>query len=118
MRWLGAHLLPAARKGSCCSSGNVWRGTVGFWGAESLHAVARALPGFPLGGDEGQAGSAPAGLGWAHILSGLPLRGVGASWEQLPLPSGCLCRRDRNYSPWEFPDWIPLAHKWTFLSEK
>ncbi|XP_019392829.1 PREDICTED: general transcription factor 3C polypeptide 2 isoform X2 [Crocodylus porosus] len=25
--------------------------------------------------------------------------------------------RDRNYSPWEFPDWIPLAHKWTFLSE-
>ncbi|XP_062429128.1 general transcription factor 3C polypeptide 2 [Rhea pennata] len=25
--------------------------------------------------------------------------------------------RDRNYSQWEFPDWIPLVHKWTCLSE-
>ncbi|XP_053917667.1 general transcription factor 3C polypeptide 2 isoform X2 [Cuculus canorus] len=25
--------------------------------------------------------------------------------------------RDRAYSQWEFPDWIPLAHKWTCLSE-
>ncbi|XP_009325190.1 PREDICTED: general transcription factor 3C polypeptide 2 [Pygoscelis adeliae] len=27
------------------------------------------------------------------------------------------CRRDQKYSQWEFPDWIPLAHKWTCLSE-
>ncbi|XP_075000785.1 general transcription factor 3C polypeptide 2 isoform X2 [Calonectris borealis] len=25
--------------------------------------------------------------------------------------------RDQKYSQWEFPDWIPLAHKWTCLSE-
>ncbi|NWJ06088.1 TF3C2 factor, partial [Crypturellus undulatus] len=25
--------------------------------------------------------------------------------------------RDQNYSQWEFPDWIPLAHKWTVLSD-
>uniref|UniRef100_A0A8B9QLB9 General transcription factor 3C polypeptide 2 n=1 Tax=Apteryx owenii TaxID=8824 RepID=A0A8B9QLB9_APTOW len=25
--------------------------------------------------------------------------------------------RDQNYSRWEFPDWIPLVHKWTCLSE-
>ncbi|NWH71626.1 TF3C2 factor, partial [Piaya cayana] len=25
--------------------------------------------------------------------------------------------RDQTYSQWEFPDWIPLAHKWTCLSE-
>ncbi|XP_025904926.1 general transcription factor 3C polypeptide 2, partial [Nothoprocta perdicaria] len=25
--------------------------------------------------------------------------------------------RHQNYSQWEFPDWIPLVHKWTCLSE-
>ncbi|XP_054051664.1 general transcription factor 3C polypeptide 2 isoform X8 [Rissa tridactyla] len=25
--------------------------------------------------------------------------------------------REQKYSQWEFPDWIPLAHKWTWLSE-
>ncbi|KAM6280089.1 general transcription factor 3C polypeptide 2 isoform 4-T4 [Porphyrio hochstetteri] len=25
--------------------------------------------------------------------------------------------RDQKYSQWEFPDWIPAAHKWTCLSE-
>ncbi|XP_061317257.1 general transcription factor 3C polypeptide 2 [Pezoporus flaviventris] len=25
--------------------------------------------------------------------------------------------RDQKYSQWEFPDWIPLVHKWTCLSE-
>ncbi|XP_061846350.1 general transcription factor 3C polypeptide 2 [Colius striatus] len=25
--------------------------------------------------------------------------------------------RDQKYSQWEFPDWIPLAHKWMCLSE-
>ncbi|XP_009894074.1 PREDICTED: general transcription factor 3C polypeptide 2, partial [Charadrius vociferus] len=25
--------------------------------------------------------------------------------------------RDQKYSQWEFPNWIPLAHKWTCLSE-
>ncbi|NXR04815.1 TF3C2 factor, partial [Sagittarius serpentarius] len=25
--------------------------------------------------------------------------------------------RDQKHSQWEFPDWIPLAHKWTSLSE-
>lgn len=28
------------------------------------------------------------------------------------------CRRDQKYSQWEFPDWIPLEHKWTCLSER
>ncbi|XP_037248571.1 general transcription factor 3C polypeptide 2 isoform X2 [Falco rusticolus] len=26
--------------------------------------------------------------------------------------------RDQKYSQWEFPDWIPLVHKWTCLSER
>uniref|UniRef100_A0A669Q518 General transcription factor 3C polypeptide 2 n=1 Tax=Phasianus colchicus TaxID=9054 RepID=A0A669Q518_PHACC len=30
---------------------------------------------------------------------------------------GIPCRREQVHSQWEFPDWIPLAHNWTCLSE-
>ncbi|XP_074717248.1 general transcription factor 3C polypeptide 2 isoform X3 [Strix uralensis] len=32
--------------------------------------------------------------------------------------SGLTCSlREQKFSQWEFPDWIPLAHKWTCLSD-
>lgn len=34
------------------------------------------------------------------------------------LRSGTSCRREQKHSQWEFPDWIPVAHKWTCLSDR
>lgn len=28
------------------------------------------------------------------------------------------CRREQKHSQWEFPDWIPVAHRWTRLSDR
>lgn len=45
------------------------------------------------------------------LQAGLGSRAVADVWR-------ICCRRDQKYSQWEFPDWIPLAHKWTCLSER
>lgn len=34
------------------------------------------------------------------------------------LRSGMHCRREQKHSQWEFPDWIPVAHRWTCLSDR
>lgn len=34
------------------------------------------------------------------------------------LRSGMHCRRELKHSQWEFPDWIPVAHGWTCLSDR
>lgn len=47
-----------------------------------------------------------------------PACAEGRGWAGLSLMSGHPCRRDQKYSQWEFPDWIPLVHNWTCLSER
>lgn len=42
----------------------------------------------------------------------------GAAGEQGGDACYIRCRREQKYSRWEFPDWIPLVHKWTCLSER
>lgn len=42
----------------------------------------------------------------------------GAAGEQGGDARYIRCRREQKYSRWEFPDWIPLVHKWTCLSER
>lgn len=37
---------------------------------------------------------------------------------ELWLRSGMPCRREQKHSQWEFPDWIPVAHRWTCLSDR
>lgn len=52
-------------------------------------------------------------------------RGRGCEERVLGMPgagpwlrSGMHCRREQKHSQWEFPDWIPVAHRWRCLSDR
>lgn len=73
---------------------------------------------------EGQ-GLRAVGVGMPVLQAGCRDRGLPLLQAGPGLGSGAVaevwhicCRRDQKYSQWEFPDWIPLAHKWTCLSER
>ncbi|EOA93731.1 General transcription factor 3C polypeptide 2 [Anas platyrhynchos] len=103
-----------------CAAGHCWgqHGNPLIWGSSHPHRCAAPAWGRAWG-------CAGSGWSWGALSRAGVCRGQdraghephGAAGEQGGDARYIRCRREQKYSRWEFPDWIPLVHKWTCLSE-
>uniref|UniRef100_A0A8C3I358 General transcription factor 3C polypeptide 2 n=1 Tax=Chrysemys picta bellii TaxID=8478 RepID=A0A8C3I358_CHRPI len=96
----------------------VWGGVEVCWGAAS-GGVGGLAEGRELAGANGMVPAFSCAQKSKPQCRGLAPNGFHNSimapvWK---CPSITHSLRDRHYSPWEFPDWLPSTRKWTFLSE-
>lgn len=104
-----------------CAAGTCWgqHGNPLIWGSSHPHRCAAPAWGRAWG-------CAGSGWSWGALSRAGVCRGQdraghephGAAGEQGGDARYIRCRREQKYSRWEFPDWIPLVHKWTCLSER